>query len=46
MYSVREGSIYHWTDAEQSNAYDFKAIPDGSGYIMGGYFIEITHMKS
>ncbi|MBK6574506.1 MAG: T9SS type A sorting domain-containing protein [Saprospiraceae bacterium] len=37
MYSVREGSIYHWTDAEQSNAYDFKAIPDGSGYIIGGY---------
>ena len=36
-YFVREGLINHWSDAETSEMFDLKAIPDGSGYIMGGY---------
>ena len=36
-YFVREGLISHWSDAETSKMFDLKAIPDGSGYIMGGY---------
>ncbi len=36
-YTVREGKVNHWTDAEESHVYDLKALPDGTGYIMGGY---------
>lgn len=36
-YIVREGTIKKWQDAEESNVFELAALPDKSGYLMGGY---------
>lgn len=37
IYKIREAEVTHWSDAEKTNAYDLKSLPDGSGYLIGGY---------
>lgn len=36
-YVLREGIVKHWTDAEESQIFELKALPDKSGYLLGGY---------
>ncbi len=36
-YVLREGIVKHWTDAEESKIFELKALPDKSGYLLGGY---------